>query len=366
MLFLAFKSLYPGNPFLRWDIYFILITNSFLVIMQQKYQAEKNGVKYFLQSLVWRMGFAMILFGLFVFKIHISLQFLLTSLLIIQLVLFLVGGYQECLPFKLKLNIAEQVGILKFGFPLFLMGMMQFVIYMNSRYFVYNRGEESQTAVFSLIHTFAGTLNLLFVIFVRIYIPKLFEVLSNKRPQESLFFYKALMFSLLEIVSLGIFIGLFIYSALYKSGFETDIFRLAPILILGQFFYGLQLFIVDSLTFYNKTIKLFIISLSSAVFSVIVGFILVNKFGILGGALGVALSQLLSLVIVVYFTFDLFKSILGFTFCFKRIIRISLIMLSSFAVYILLGEGSVIAYFLLLIGYLTWKMDLPMVVKKFV
>jgi hypothetical protein len=76
---------------------------------------------------------------------------------------------------------------------------------MNSRYFVYNKGDADATAIFSIIHTFVGALNLLFVVFVRIYIPKLFEMLNGSRSVDSIQFYKSFIFSLLEILSIFIF-----------------------------------------------------------------------------------------------------------------------------------------------------------------
>jgi O-antigen/teichoic acid export membrane protein len=161
-------------------------------------------------------------------------------------------------------------------------------------------------------------------------------------------------------------IGLFIYSSLYKSKFEEYIFLITPILVIGQFFYGLQLFIVDSLTFFNKTINLFIVSLSSVFFSVIIGYFLVDKFGILGGAIGIALSQLLSLIIVIFFTADLFKAILGFRFCIERIIRISLFILVPFIFYQAFGKIASISVCLIIVSYLVWKLNIPSLSKEFV
>lgn len=365
LVFLGCKYLNPDNPFIRWDIYFILLTNSFLVIIQQKYQAEKNGIKYFNQSLFWRIGFAALIFILFVFQVPVGVDFLLSSLLLIQVILFVIAIAQECIPFDWRFDASHLKEIFRFGFPLFLMGLMQFIIYMNSRYFVYNLGIPKQTAIFSLIHTFAGTLNLLFVIFVRIYIPKLFEVLSGSKGLGYLMVYKKLLFALLEILSIIVIVGLFIYSELYKSGFESEIFVLAPLLLLGQFFYGFQLFVVDSLTYLKSTGKLFVISLSSAIFSLVVGYFLIQQLGIFGGALGIALSQLLSLCMVVSYCHPLFKSILGYKFCAIKITRIVIIFIASFLIYYLFGEMVDVIFMLILIGYLMWKLNIASTFKKF-
>jgi len=363
--FIAIKNWFSDNLFIRWDIYIILITNSFLLIIQQKYQAERNGIGYFNQSLIWRVGFALLLVLFFLFKLDVGLDFMLTSLLIIQLGLMVAAIYQECLPFKPKISWKEQFNILKFGFPLFLTGILQFMIYMNSRYFVYNKGEVHETAIFSIIHTFIGTLNLLFVIFVRIYIPKLFEVLSGKKEIDSLFFYKKVMFALFEIISILIFIGLFCYSAIFRFKFVDEIFRLTPILILGQFFYALQIFIIDSMLYYQKTVKMFLISLTSATFSIIVSYLLVLKFGIYGASVGVALTQFLSFAIVVYFTGNLYKIVLGFKFSLLRVIRISILMFTAFCCYFFLGQIAVIAFLIISMVYLIWELKLPMFIKNF-
>jgi O-antigen/teichoic acid export membrane protein len=363
--FIAIKSWFSENLFLRWDIFMILVTNSFLLIIQQKYQSERNGVGYFNQSFVWRIGFAILLVLFFLFNLEVGLDFMLKSLLFIQLGLLAVAIYKDCRFFKSKINWKEQSEIIKFGFPLFLTGVLQFMIYMNSRYFVYNKGEVHDTAIFSIIHTFIGTLNLLFVIFVRIYVPRLFEVLSGEKDMGSLFFYKKVMFPLFEIVSILIFIGLFCYSAIFRFTFEDEIFRLTPILIFGQFFYSLQIFIIDSMLYYQKTINMFLISLVSAAFSIIIGYLLVQKFGIYGASVGVALTQFLSLIIVIYFTGNLYEIIIGVKYSLIRVMRISILMFTAFCCYNFLGHIAVIVFFIILMGCLIWELKIPKLIKKF-
>lgn len=364
--FIAVKNWFSENLFLRWDIYMILITNSFLLIIQQKYQAERNGVGYFNQSFVWRIGFAIVLVLFFLFNLEVGLDFMLKSLLFIQLGLMAVAIYKDCLPFKSKINWKEQSEIIKFGFPLFLTGVLQFMIYMNSRYFVYIKGEVHETAIFSIIHTFIGALNLLFVIFVRIYVPRLFEVLSGKKEIDSLFYYKKAMFALFEIISILIFIGLFCYSAIFRFKFVDEIFRLTPILILGQFFYSLQLFIFDSMLYYQRTVQMFLISLISTVFSVIIGYLLVQKFGFYGASVGVALTQFLSLIIVIYFTGNLFEIILGVKYSLIMVTRISIIMFAAFCCYYFFGQIAVIVFFIIPMGYLIWELKVNELIKKFI
>jgi O-antigen/teichoic acid export membrane protein len=365
IVFACVKNSFDSNEFLTWLIFLILITNSFLLIIQQKYQAERNGLRYFNQSIVWRIGFAIVLLILFFFKIHIQLNFLLISLLVIQVLLMIVAFVQECIHFKFKFEIEEQRDIFKFGFPLFLIGAMQYITFMNSRYFVYSQGDANETAIFSLIHTFVGALNLLFVVFVRVYIPKLFEVLNGSKKHESISMYKKLIFSLLEALTLFVFLSLFIYSEIYRSNFESEIFRLTPILVLGQFFYCFQIFIIDSLLYHGKTGKMFAISLMSALASVSIGYTLVQHFGIYGAALGVAITQFLSFLIVVYFTVDLFKLILGVRFCLQMLLRISMMMLAAYLCYMFLNKIFLFTYFVILGSYLIWKLDIPELYKKF-
>ena len=140
VLFVAGLLYKIESPFFRWEIYAIIITNSFLLIIQQKYQAEQKGKDYLIQSLLWRNFFALILLSAILFGFNVGLDNLLYSLLLIQAALCLWGIYKECIPFALGIQKSIQVSIFKFGFPLFLIGMMQYIVSINSRYFVYNQG----------------------------------------------------------------------------------------------------------------------------------------------------------------------------------------------------------------------------------
>ena len=364
-IFLGLKVMDTNSPVVRWDVYWILISNSFLLLIQQKYQADKNGVKYFNQSIVWRLVFALGIVIFYVFRMNIDLNFLLAFLLGTQILLVVVAIYQECLPFKISIKLFEQKEIFKFGVPLFLIGILQYIIYMNSRYFVYNNGMEADTAAFALIHTFVGGLNLLFVIFVRIYVPKLYAVLSGEIPQSILFIYKAIIFSFFEIITSLIFISLFCYAYFYEGEFEGKIFLITPIMIIGQFFYALQVFFSDSLVFDGKTFKLFIINLFLTFFSIGLSLFFVKQYGILGAAVGVAITQFLSVAMLTAATRGKFRDILGYEFAGKRLIRILVLLLSAFGCYYVFGKIPVIIFFLLSVIYLTWKLNVPLILKQF-
>ena len=363
-IFWFLKLIDTESPIGRWDVYGILMSNSFLLIIQQKYQAEKNGIKYFNQALVWRLGFALQIVCFVVFRIKIDLNSLLTFLLGTQLLLVVVAIFQECLTFKISIKFSQQKEIFKFGFPLFLIGILQYIIYMNSRFFVYNNALETDTAIFSLIHTFVGGLNLLFVIFVRIYVPKLYAVLSGQLPKSALFFYKAVIFSLFEIITSLVFIALFCYSHFYQGEFEGKIFLITPILIIGQFFYALQVFFSDTLVYDGKTFKSLIIYLFVASSSILLSFILVKKYGILGAAVGIAMTQFISVVVFAMTTKNKFQELLGFQFTIKKLTRILFLIFSAFGCYYLFGKITVVIFLILLVFYLIWKLNIPLILKQ--
>lgn len=352
LLFCTGLVFHISSPFFRWDIYGLVITNSFLLIIQQKYQAEKKGMPYLLQSLVWRNFFALILVGAILLHLQVSLNGLLWSLLFIQGILCVWGALKECIPFELSIKPDIQRSIFTFGFPLFLIGALQYIVSINGRFFVYNKGIENDTAFFAIVQTFVGGLNLLFVIFVRIYVPKLFGVLNGSETFESLNIYKKVAFPLFEILSVGILVCLFIYSGFYKVSFEDKIFILTPILIVGQFFYGVQIFVVDSMVYQGHTIKLLIVNIVVTFFSIILGFVLVKYYGVLGGAVSVAATQLISFLLIVIMTKSLFKSIIGINFFFLTLLKIITMLFALGLIYhfsgkrVLLGCMALVLIFL--------------------
>ena len=359
-VFLIFKGIYIDSPLVSWKIYLILITNSFLLIIQQKYQADKNGVKFFNQTVIWRIGFAIVLPTTYLLKYEASLDLLLNMLLLIQLLLLIVAVYQECLPFKFNFDLLQQKKIFKFGYPLFITGILQYIIYMNGRYFIFEMGMEAEAYAFSIIQSLVGALNLVFAVFVRVYVPHFFEFLSEKKSIDSLSVYKTIMFPIFEIVTVTIFIGLIIFSSLYQASFDEYIFIVTPILIFGELFFLIQIFVINSLIYFNKTLTFLIFNIVLAALSFLLGYMLVNKFGIYGGAGSVALTKLVSVFLAIILMKDLFKSLLGNIFCIEKLIRITFLMLSFFICFSVFGREAVIYLMVGTLCFLVWKFNIPL------
>lgn len=349
IIFLLVEFFSGKSAFIRIDLFLILITNSFLLIIQQKYQAEQRGMAYLLQSLVWRCLLSLILLGMIILNINTSLNFLLGSLLAIQAILVSFAFYKEQISLFGQIDKRIQSEIFKFGFPLFLIGIFQFIVSMNSRFFVYNEGIETDTAIFSIIQTFVSALNLLYVIFVRLYVPKLYCILNGTEPVEVAFKYKEIAAPLFEILAVCIIIALYGYAFFYRINIENKILLLAPILIIGQFFYGIQIYIVDSIVYEGKTIYLLTINIIITLFSVFLGFMLVKRFGVFGAAISVAASQFLSLLLIFFATKELFKKIVGYDFVFNKFMRVSVGLAVLFFFFNFFGKTALLLLLIVLL-----------------
>jgi O-antigen/teichoic acid export membrane protein len=339
----------------RLQVVLIIITSSFLLIIQQKYQAEKRGWPYLIQSFIWRNCFAAILLIFFILRAKTTLDFLLIAMLIIQVGLCIQAIFAESIKFKIKFDPDVQKTIFRFGFPLFLIGMFQYMVSINSRLFIYNQGHSSDTAVFSIIQTFVGGLNLLFVIFVRIYVPKLYSVLNFSESPAILDRYSRIMRSLFAIISICVILALFVYSQIFEKSFDKEIIMIAPVLILGQFFYGIQIFVVDSIVFKGDTVKLMILNGLVTVFSTVAGYFFVRYFGLIGGAISVFLSQLFSLMLVLFITNDLFRRILGYKFLLISFAKLLCLLVTLLIFYFLLGKTATNILLLSLLGLIIWN-----------
>lgn len=362
IIFFIISFFSKNNLFLRLDFFLIVMTNSFLLIIQQKYQAEKRGIAYLAQSLIWRNLLGLILLGLVILRIETSLDFLLHLLLLIQTVLVFFTFYKEHMSIPDKIEKDILVEIIKFGFPLFLIGILQFIVSINSRFLLYNKGVEADTAIFSIIQTFVSALNLLFVIFVRIYVPKLFCILNGTESIETAYQYKRIVAPLFEIFSISIIIALFGYSFFYQVDIEEKIFLLAPILIIGQFFYGMQIYVVDSMVYMGKTFHLLILNVIITLISTLLGFILVKRYGMFGGAISVAVTQFISLLLIYLGTRELFEKIVEYDFFLKKFMRVFLGLISLFIFFYFFGKNSLLFFLFLLLFVMIWNIraDLKM------
>jgi O-antigen/teichoic acid export membrane protein len=137
--------------------------------------------------------------------------------------------------------------------------------------------------------------------------------------------------------------------------FDKEIIMIAPILILGQFFYGIQIFVVDSIVFKGDTVKLMILNGLVTVFSTVVGYFFVRYFGLIGGAISVFLSQLFSLVLVLFITNDLFRRILGYKFLLISFAELLCLLVTLLIFYFFLGKTATNILLLSLLGLIIWN-----------
>ena len=163
------------------------------------------------------------------------------------------------------------------------------------------------------------------------------------------------MFPLFEILTLGILLSLFVYSSFYKTSFDDQIFKLTPVLIIGQFFYGMQIFVADSIVYKGHTIKLLIINSIVTFISMFIGFFMVKYYGVFGGAVSVALTQLISLLLILLATKSLFMSIIGKNYFHLKLFRITFLILAFSQVYSFFDKTVLLICLIVVIVYLALK-----------
>lgn len=109
-------------------------------------------------------------------------------------------------------------------------------------------------------------------------------------------------------------------------------YMIAPLVALSMIFYGSFVIIQQIIIMDKKTKVIGKIWILSSVINILLNFLLIPLIGILGAAIATAISFLLSLILISYFSFKIFTFNIDFKFIFKSIY--SSIIMSSILILI--------------------------------
>jgi len=212
------------------------------------------------------------------------------------------------------------IKFLRFGFPIFPTGYAMWILNASDRLFLGYYGTIGDIGVYSVVYSFGYTLiNLLFNPIFLMYAPRVTELYSKNELKKI-----SVLFNYSTKVALGLLIpsivGITLLSKLILTILTTSEFirgaPLVPIITLSYLFLMMGSYFDVSLGLVYKqkwtTINLFL----AAIINILLNFVLIPKFGIIGAAISTCISfgilMILAMIIShkhVYLEFD-FKFLL--------------------------------------------------------
>lgn len=200
-----------------------------------------------------------------------------------------------------KTNEINKNTLLNTATPLMIMGLSSFFLSEASLFFLKYYFNITAVGNFTVIYKISITACLVFTIASAIIGPKFAELFWSKNPKElrKTFWYS---FKMIFFATLPIFISVLIFPSFFLKIFNlSSSFSLELIIMLmGQFLYGISaifglfLMVTDKQKIYRN------IYIVSAILNLILCFVLIPKYGVLGASITVAISYVFLNILCIY------------------------------------------------------------------
>ncbi len=191
--------------------------------------------------------------------------------------------------------------LLKTATPLMIMGLSSFSLSEASLFFLKYYYDIKSVGNFTIIYKISLTASLVFTIAFAIIGPKIAELFWSKKTYE----LRKLFMSSLKMIffaTLPVFIAVLFFPSFFLSIFNLSAnFTLELIIMLvGQFLYGITAIFGLFLMVTDKQKMFRNIYIVSAVLNLILCFVLIPKYGVLGASITVAVSYVFLNVLCIY------------------------------------------------------------------
>ena len=286
--FLLVKQI-PYNPYIKlilWSSFFAVIPATFLIFLQIQ---EKSG-KYVL----FQVFQALFTIGLIVYFVVFLRQGALGQIkgkLYASIILFAIAMYFFRRSSRVSILKAKVIESLKYGLPLIPHCLCWWVLDLSDRIILQKFVALSQVGIYSLGYNIGIGMELIVSAFNKAWVPFLFST-AKKNKDAPQIFSKLSTYYMMVILFVGLAISLFsreIIQILATPKFY-EASKVVPVIVLSFIFIGMYLMVTNQIFYEKKTAYLTFISAIGAVTNIILNFLLIPKYGIMGAAYATLLS----------------------------------------------------------------------------
>lgn len=296
IIFIIIKFTFYSNNILSFLIILVLlyqiialIFSTVLLFLREQLKSLKYLILTVLQNIIF-----VILNILFILILRKTYYFIIYSYLISYIISVIFSFRIFVSNIKGSYNFKLSLEMIKYGFPLMIGNLVYIIITMSDRFFLKVYSTDEALGLYSYGYKYADMINALFinVIFLA-WNPirwKVYEMKDGKKifANFNKILHMIFIFFTLLLTSVILIFGLY----LTKNSDYLNGFKILFIIAFSNVFYGLYYFNSMGLLFKNKTkIITYIISIS-AFLNIMMNFLLIPKFGMLGAAIATMLSYI--------------------------------------------------------------------------
>lgn len=278
-----------------------LLCFGFSQIVTESFRAQKRAFAFVISNTLSRLIILIILVITVNLGYHSGLQLMwgvsIATALVFFYSLFL---YLSSLKFSINKSLIKE--LLHFGYPVMLTPISTLLLFLGNRYVLLFFSSTEEIGIYSMAVSLVQIVALIPAAFGRWWVPELFSRLRDGKTDAD--FFKNIVTSYLVVficfcLTLQVFSKvLLVIVGNHKYLASLPLF---PILISGFLFETYYTFSVDRLYYAKHVRAVFLLNLISGVFNVIITFILVRFFGMIGAAISFSISMAIQAAISVVF-----------------------------------------------------------------
>lgn len=275
------------------------IMSQIISIYTSKYGMEYKALKVCIIQ-VAQIGLQFIIIIFFVLVMNIGLMGVLYGQLIACFTVFIILTLIEARNYKFELDKFLLKNMMIFSMGLLPVNLAGWILTLSDRYFIKHYNGFGDTGVYNLGYQFGMLINPLFITpFLSSFTAYKFEIYKNSNAKEE---FKNL-FRKYNVIGCFIMLGIAIYSKfgiiVFANKDFANAYKVVPLILYSYFLYGKTGYYALGFQIENKTYKIGIYMGYAAVLNIILNFLLVPKWGMIGAAMATIISYfLLNLIFI--------------------------------------------------------------------
>jgi len=244
-------------------------------------------------------------------------------------IVFLYSGIVILSSNWIKPSLAMYKKLFRYGAPLILLMIVTPVLSFSDRFFLNLFVPLSEIGIYSIAYRFGLLINMILVIpLQRGWSPMMYRLGIKEKSHQ---YYRDVMFyygviGALIFLAISFFIEdiiMVIATPEYVSGI-----RVVPIIAMAYYVNGFKLFFIAGAALKDKTPRLAGAAIIAIFINLILNYLMIRNYGVLGAAW----ATLISYLILVTLVFHASKKLASITWGWSRLIKLGLVLLFSYAV----------------------------------
>ncbi len=294
-----------GDPQYQDLLFLVIVASSLQIIMQlisTLFQLQQKAALFTLSNIsILIIQLALTIY--FIVYLNLGLLGIYYAQIISLCAYFIIVSrfIYNNIAFKLELKLLKSMLI--YSSPMLISNFAALVISISDRYFIRIFGSLGDLGIYQFGYKIANTLSVLVIASAQMAIfPMMFKKMND--PDAKRFYSKMMTYFTFGVMFFILFLnfyGLEIIKVLAKKQEYWDSFKIIPFISLGIIFAMLKDLLTIPLQIVKKSALISKIVITSAVFSLLINFIIIPKYGSMGAAVSFIISQFSYFLLMLYF-----------------------------------------------------------------